>query len=499
MNVRYVGIWTALVLVAPDARANEQTPSVKETPLAHVRRQLTHYDLEPQGTVALLPQLAEVARTLRGTPAAAEAAFLRAAAANDLLFLADYFGNDALRAGLATEFGVAPEAVAAAIARELAARAQGVYREPAQLALAALQRTEPAEQVPAGASDLRRDARFLRAATLLVKEELVGARFAALAGDPCARSGSGAGSGAGSEQGACPAPYSDFDADGRRAFAYLQQLSAAAARLERGRGVGDPLSDALAVAVDRDIALLRAFTLRLTPRIAGDVHLMPQGAAAWPAPHVIVFVHATVLQYARAPRARIGTAGEVGRVPDSAPVFPATAAFPQNPTDTSSPTKSIDDFVTAMRTVRGDEPAFRALLVADAGISSQLATRALVSLRKAGAQSLLVAAYTQDGALLGLPIRVVLPGVDALDAPDLKLRVRLGGYSLDVGRGPREIARVRDGSGLRFDVAALRAQAAARAPRSAAVSFMPDVAVEQLLLAMLQVTPSRTPIDLVIQ
>jgi hypothetical protein len=38
-----------------------------------------------------------------------------------------------------------------------------------------------------------------------------------------------------------------------------------------------------------------------------------------------------------------------------------------------------------------------------------------------------------------------------------------------------------------------------RAPRSAAVSFRPDVAFEQLLLAMLQVTPSRQPTDLVIQ
>lgn len=519
MNVRIVGILATLVLVAPVVRANEQTPTVKESPLVHVRAQLTHYDLEPQGTLAQLRQLAEFARTLRGTPPAAEAAFLRAAAANDLLFLADYFGNDALRAGLAAEFAVAPDALALAIARELTECAQGVYREPAQLALAALQRTEPAEQVPAGASDLRRDARFIRAATLLVKDEAVGGRFAALVADPCAGTGAGtrtgadaatgAGAGAGTgtdaatgaQQLKCPAPYADFDADGRRAFVYLQQLSAAVGRLERARGVGDPFSDALSASVERDIALLRALTLRVPPSIPGDPRLrMPRNSAMWPAPHVIVFAHANELQYARVPRVRIGLAGEVERVADPAPVFPETAAIPHSPTDTLPPTKSIDDFVTAMRSLRGDEAAFRALLVADAGLTSQLPARALVSLRKAGAQSLTLAARTRDGALLGTPIRLVLPTVDTPgDTADLKMRVRLGGYSLDVGHGVTDIPRVRDESGLHFDVAALAAQAAARAPRSAAVSFMPDVAIEQVLVALFQVTPSRTPIDLLIQ
>ena len=94
----------------------------------------------------------------------------------------------------------------------------------------------------------------------------------------------------------------------------------------------------------------------------------------------------------------------------------------------------------------------------------------------------------------------MIPTVDPVaNSPDLKLRVRLGGYSLDVGHGVTDIPRIRDESGLHFDVTALRARAAARTPRSAAGSFMPDVATEQVLLALLQIAPSKSPIDLVIQ
>jgi hypothetical protein len=488
MNARFAGFWGTLLLIAPLAHANEQTPSVKESPLSRVRTQLTHYDLEPQGTVALLPQLAELTRTLHGTPAAAEAAFLRAAAANDLLFLADFLRNDRLRAALAAALGVTADGLAPAIARELGATAQGVYREPAQAALEAMQRTDPPERAPVGSSDLRRDARFIQAAATLAKDETAGPRFAGLGTDPCAA------------QASCVGPYADFDAEGRRAFAYLQQLSAAIARVERARGLGDPLFEALSTAVERDIASLHAFELRLPPRIPGDPRArMAAGTTTWPAPHVIVFAAPAELRYARVPRVRIGVNG-VERLADPAPVFPETAAIPQSATDNALMTRSIDDLVTAMRAVRGDESAFRALLIAENGVGSQLPARALVSLRKAGATQLSFAARTQDGALLGAPIRLVISGLDpATDSADLKLRVRLGGYSIDVGHGITDIPRVRDDAGLHFNVSALSVQAATRAPRSAAVSFMPDVAADQLLLAMLQVAPSRGPIDLLIQ
>jgi hypothetical protein len=113
---------------------------------------------------------------------------------------------------------------------------------------------------------------------------------------------------------------------------------------------------------------------------------------------------------------------------------------------------------------------------------------------------LVLATSTKEGALLRAQVRIVIPTVDSVsDSVDLKLRVRLGGYSLDVGHGVTDIPRIRDESGLRFDLTALRARAMARAPRSAAVSFMPDVATEQVLLALLQIAPSKSPIDLVIQ
>jgi hypothetical protein len=187
-------------------------------------------------------------------------------------------------------------------------------------------------------------------------------------------------------------------------------------------------------------------------------------------------------------------------LPQTTPVFPAMASIRYDPADSSLATRSIDALVTAMKAVRGAETSFRAWLVADAGITSHLPARALVSLRKAGARELLVAACTKDGALVASPIRLVLASVDpAGETPDLKLRVRLGGYSLDVGHGVTDIPRVRDETGWRFDLPALHAQVSARPPRTAAVSFMTDVAAEQLIQAMREVAPSKAPIDLVIQ
>ncbi|HKP55773.1 MAG TPA: hypothetical protein VJV78_03605, partial [Polyangiales bacterium] len=109
-----VWVWASFALLCWSARASAQAPSVKESPLAKVRAQLTHYDLKPQGTLALLPKLQSHARSASGSEAA-EAAFLRAAAASDLLFLADYTQNAELRAGLASHFGVAPAGLAPAI------------------------------------------------------------------------------------------------------------------------------------------------------------------------------------------------------------------------------------------------------------------------------------------------------------------------------------------------------------------------------------------------
>lgn len=488
MHLRNLVLWAGLLGFAPAALANEQTPSVKDSPLARVREQLTHYDLEPQGTLALLPRLAEFTRTMKG-PDAAEAAFLRVAAASDLLFLADFLHHDALRAGLATEFGVAPDAINLALQREVQACAQGLYREPALGVLAALQRSEPVAQPPRGPSDLRRDAQFLRAAAELATDAAVGGRWAAQTVDPCAA------------QPECASPYAELDPDGRRAFAYMRELSAAAARLERGRGVGDPLLETLWPSVEQDIAKLRAIALRLPLRVPGDLRLVtPEGIPAWPPPHLVVFVQDIELRYAHVPEWRIGVAGNVDRLPAPEPAFPATAAIPHKLPDTFFPTRTIEDFVTAMRTARGETPDFSAALVVETGVTALLPARALVSMRKAGIANLLFAARTKDGLLLGVPVHIVIPtaetpGPDA----DLKMRVRLGGYSLDVGHGTEDIPRVRDESGWQFDVPALRAKAVARKPRSAAVSFMPDVATEHVLIGLWNVTLQQTPVDLLIQ
>ncbi|HKU40567.1 MAG TPA: hypothetical protein VJR89_20545 [Polyangiales bacterium] len=488
MLLRQISLWASLTLVCLAVRANAQTPSVKQSSLAGVRKQLTHYDLSPQGTLALLPQLAQQARAGAGSEAA-EAAFLHAAAATDLLFLADYAADETLRAGLASHFGVPAEGLPQAISAELAANAHGVYREPALAMLASLQRTAAPGEAPSAPSDVRRDAAFLHAAAALAADPLAGARFAELGSDICAG------------QKSCPQLYAALADDGRRVLGYFQQLSAAAQRLEKARGKGDPLAEAVAAGVDRDFATLRGIALRLPAKLHDDLKLqLPGSSGTWPAPDLLVLVSSRELRYARLPRARPGTDGKVEFLAEPAAVYPALAVVPQPASDAALPTRAIDAVVEAMRAARAEETNLRVALVADSDVSAQLVARALVSLRKAGMPQLVLAARTKDGSLLGVPLRVVLPTIDQPGStPDLKLRVRLGGYSLDVGHGTVDIPRVRDESGYHFDLAALQNAAKARAPKTAAVSFMPEVATEQVLKAMFHVTPERAPVDLVIQ
>ncbi|HKP62118.1 MAG TPA: hypothetical protein VJV78_35545, partial [Polyangiales bacterium] len=338
-------------------------------------------------------------------------------------------------------------------------------------------------------SDTRRDAVFLRSAAALAADPAAGSRFAALAADPCAG------------QKTCAPPYTDFDTDSRRTLAYVEQLSAAALRLSQARGQGDQLAEAVASTVDRDFAALRGMTLRLTPRLNNDLSLqLPTSASGWPSPDLLVQVSARELRYGQLPRVRPGTQGHFELLAGAGMTYPQVKALAYAPNDKSPVTRPIDAFVDAMRAARGDAADLHVALVADTDVSAQLLTRALVSMRKAGVPQMLLAARTKDGSLLGVPLRVVLASVDPPGAtPDLRLRVRIGGYSLDVGHGTVEIPRVRDASGSHFDVAALHSAAKARAPRSAAVSFMPEVATEQVMTAMFHVTPERAPVDVVIQ
>jgi hypothetical protein len=509
MNHRRCAACAGFWIVLSTALASAQAPSVKDPTLAEVRLRLTRYDLSPPGTLALLAPLAAIARATLGSPEATEAGFLHAAVASDMLFIAEFTGDHALRLRLAEQLSVAPESLQAQIQRELEACRSGVYREPAELALAGLNPQPSAAGAPASDGrvarpasaipDVRRDARLVREAAEYVRtDRAFGARFAAAGVDPCTGAAK------------CAAPHASLAPAGRRALSFMRELSAAATRLGRA-SFEDPLAEALRPALEQPLATLRAASLRLPPALPSDQQLrLPSGADLWPAPDLLVWVHAAEIRYAHLPRARIGADGEPVFLPEAGAIYPDSRALPA-PADAQPPTRGISELVSALKSELAAAASAAgsagtplappsAALLADADVPAQQVARALVSLRSAGVGLTLLAARTSDGALLGVPLRVVLPSVDGpLAQSDLKLRVRLGGYSLDVGRGVVDIPRVRDESGLRFDLPSLRSAVATRAPRSAAVSFMTDVPTEQVLLALFYVTPSREPVDLVIQ
>jgi hypothetical protein len=455
-----------------------ETAGVKAPTLVEVRAQLTTYDLTADGTTKVLARLSELAREHAGDPAGEEARFLHLAVGADLSFIADFTGDTALRARVAETFGVAPDALHEQLARGLGALAHGIYEQPAKLALRGLA-TEP----DLNAHDPRSDALFLRRMLADVPEPALPERLAELGREPCPAAVS------------CKAPYAGFGPSGRRALWLGLQLLDADERLARAAQQGDPL----AVALMKPLAGLRAalaeVRLPVLPRLEPELQVT---AADRPPPEhwlqlagLWAVSGQRVLYYA-VPRR---TLAEL-RASSAAPA-PQTVLTLH---DLPSYTRPLDEVVQSARDALAQQPDAAFGATASADVPSHIFGRLLVSLTKAGIATPIVIGRTSGGDWIGEPVHVTLASPDAPGPiADIRLRIRLGGYTLRVGDRISDLPRVPDAAGYHFDVPRLSAALAHSTARSAAVSFMGDLASRQLEAALLCLPKSAQRVELLVQ
>ncbi|MFW5921215.1 MAG: hypothetical protein ACOCUS_05190 [Polyangiales bacterium] len=459
--------------------------------LHDARLDLARYDLEGERTIDVLRRLERIATRPHIADAdAREARFLRAMAATDLVVAAVRTDDETLLQRVAGAFDVSPDAVAPTLEGELRSLMFGIYAAGARDAVAAL---EVIESMSAGEAPdwtehggLRRDALFVAAAVRQATgaDDPVGA-LAALADDPCDAMIE-----------LCPVPYAHFDAKARRAMGALVQARGALDRLARAADGGDPLPRALAPALGSDREHLRGVVLRPSPRVR-DLSLSPASPGARPVrADLMVEVSEDRVRWGWMPRVRLDGEGEIVVDAPGTPVLPKTdsLALPRDFRPAVSPVADVREAFEELARAGADRIAFGATPSTPAHVLA----RVLKSAEEAQMQPAALAGIGEADTLRGVPVKLVRARHAGDLSSQVRVKVRLGGYSLVTPRGSTDLPRVRDEQGLRFDVAGLLARAEAEPIDSAQLDFMTVVSSGPVTAAAFRIAPEKQPQTLVL-
>lgn len=461
-----------------------------------VRMGLSAYDFEPDGTIGIVRDLtALVGRAdVAGGNLGAEARFLRAAVAADLYFAAVYEDEPERFVLLAEAFGAPVEGLSVAIAEAVDSAAVGLYRGASERARGVLAAAKGGQlQAPSALAELRgaaRDAALLRGVSAALAQGAEPAVLLATVGrDRCGGVGRG-----------CTDLHMMYDAASRRALDALSDLGQAATRVRTSAEGGDPLSALVLDAVQADYEQVRGLSLSLTPLLDDDLFPFAEGTrAVRAAPDLLVSVTAEGVRYGFVPTVSLDEAGALRASAQGEPVLPkmATVELPGKFRPYMRPLSAV---VSALSPAFEAQPGLRVGVTSTGGMDAHVLGRTLLSLRVAGCEHAELVGRDEHGAAMGVPLEVIAgPEVDKLrPLPTVRLRVRLGGYSLGLPGGTQDIPRVREPTGFRFDTGTLEGQMARRGKATASVSFMADVQSQNLLAAMWRVAPEQRALKVLI-
>jgi hypothetical protein len=263
----------------------------------------------------------------------------------------------------------------------------------------------------------------------------------------------------------------------------------AVARLRAAAHAGDPL--AAIAADDRDAlaAKLLARSLLLPPQLADAAGwTRPDGSPLTAGPELLMLVGERRVRYAFAMRVRLDERGVLETYSRGEPSWPQLAELPFA-RELRPYIEPLPELVAFIQRAQASAPMVAAIGV-EPGTNAHALAHVLASWKRAGtrAELLLSAAGNRQGRVQ--PVQLWSDADGGPEAP-LGMRVRLGGYSLKQGQAPTlDIPRVHTDAGWRFDLARLDSQVRTQRYPFARVSFMADVAAEDLITAVLQLSPA---------
>jgi hypothetical protein len=450
----------------------EAAPTALPDPLQEARKGLESYDLDGSATFALLQALGQVGATDPEPARSLEARYLRAGAAADLIVISAKLDRPQLQVALATALGYEPSQLATNVRAELEAAALGPYEAPARHGLQMLDHVVSQKPFVSTLSVLR-DFSWVESTAAAAKSADPNGALAALADDPCAkRDGSKL---------AAHCSLAGFDTVSRRSLAALTNAAGADASLQKAAREGDPLAAALAELSAQYTTALASVSVCALPELSAEV----KAPVALPASlrrtegSSTLTVRITPTEVRSLLTPCLGLRSDSASKPDEVVMTWSTLVLPTTHRPYIAPITGLTEMLTA----EIDGSALTRLVVmADDSVQAHVLARALVSLpeRSAGADVSLLTRNAK-GELQARPIEIARSDASS---PNLRVRVRLGGYSLYVGSHFEDIPRVKTESGFSFDRAALAQRLAAQQGSPVQISFMPEVTSQEVLAAL---------------
>jgi hypothetical protein len=469
---------------APPPVVAEQQPEAPD-PLQEARKGLERYDLEGNTTFALLQKLGQLAKSETEPGRALEARYLRAGAAADLIVLAAKLERPALLESLATALGCEPSKLVATVRAELEAATFGHYEAPARHALAMIDHV--VNKAPfAAVQSVLRDFSTVEAAAKAARSSDPNAALAALADDPCAkRDGSKI---------AAQCTLVSFDASSRRSLAALTNASGADRNLQKAAREGDPLAHALAPLATQHASVLDNVSVCALPELSaegGTPFALPASLRRVPGSSTLT-VRITQSEVRAMLAPCLGLRSERSGKPDEVALTWSKLLLPATYRPYVAPITGLNEMLTSQIDGTG---LTRLVVLADDSVQAHVLARALVSL-PARSDTADVSLLTRNakGELQARPIEIARGDASS---PNLRVRVRLGGYSLYVGSHFEDIPRVKTDNGFSFDRAALAQRLAAQQGSQVQISFMSEVTSQEVMAALSTTNTSR-PVQLMI-
>jgi hypothetical protein len=278
-----------------------------------------------------------------------------------------------------------------------------------------------------------------------------------------------------------------LDAQSRRALQALQNGRLAHLRLTEAARSGDPLAHALRSQADAQAAaLVRAMVCPLPDMAASAAPVAAPSAALSFEPHaerasLVLSVGASELRYARVACLGLGRESvDPGAGPGSLDAMRAplvTWSALSLPSSYRPYVHSMLEVRAALSTLMNEAEPVRVLVVTEPSVPAHVLARVLLSMPGGDAAKLAL------GSVSSATYAVELARSED-EAAAVRVRVRLGGYSLHVGKQFEDIPRIKTDSGFSFDHETLKQRLAQADARVTQVSFMSDVGSEDLLAAL---------------
>lgn len=454
-----------LIFLALPALAAAQSPVVEDA-----RRAFAHYDVDAEShTLQTLADLRPVAEA-----GDAEAAYMRAVAGTELYAASVALHDAALTSRVARALGVDEAAMFTHLAEALDACRRGPYAAGAADAVRLLGALDAFVSHPEAMRTARGPHRDALLAIAIVERPEAARIFV---DDPCSAARSSI------ERGVC-----DWDEPSRRTLAAMREALAALDRAGRARDGGDPLLALLSDRMTSALTTLRSTSVR--PWISGtgpDAPGVVEHGGSMVQLDAIAVVTETEVRLRATPIVRLDARGAlVWARSGEETVVAIPTTLPPIP-------QAIDELVAAAAQLSLPEGATVGLFPS-ATVPAHVLVRADLSLARGQLRPTHLVAMGPDGA----PVSVAFRTERENDAGTLDARVRIlmGGYGLGRGSHGREsrIPRVRDASGLAFDVATLAERlSAGRAVETVALDAMGTVpSAEVVRVAFATAAPSRS-------